>query len=520
MTKLNDSYDAPTYEPKIVRLDADITQTERKIFDLLLNVINYYKTGTILRVAGGWVRDKLLGEDSKDIDFAINNMSGEKFAQLVNKYLEEHGLEARGVGVIEANPDQSKHLETATTFIEGLPIDFAGLRTETYADDSRIPTVELGTPLEDAQRRDLTINALFYNVNTERVEDYLGQGLQDLENKIIRTPLEPEQTFRDDPLRVLRAVRFAVRWFGFTIDPAIAEASKTPEVQHALKEKVSRERIGIEFFKMMDSIQPYQALKCLKEMGLRDIVLELPEGITGWDLDQNNPYHEMNLWDHTVKVVETLYMNLGGWPPEVHIALMMAAVFHDTGKLDPEVRGEKERGGKMTTTFYDHEYHSEQITRQMMQSLKYSNDLIDMTCGLIRPAGRAEGLVRNIIDGDKPSRRALGRFVRAAAEHLGDWWDAAIELGKADMCSKKIGEPEYQYFPYFNLLKDMIREKDMQRVHTMKPLLNGHEIMKHSGIKPGPAIGKYHQEMIDWQLDNPNATKEDAKVWLVEQIGE
>lgn len=494
-----------------------LNEVEQKIFNILISVVQDQSVDTVLRVAGGWVRDKLLGQESKDIDIAVSNMSGEKFARMVNDWMEKKGMDTRSIGVIEANPDQSKHLETATTFICGQPIDFAGLRTESYADNSRIPTVEIGTPLEDAQRRDLTINALFYNINERKVEDLLGTGLQDLEDQIIRTPLDAMKTFKDDPLRVLRAIRFAVRWFGFQIDPGIIIAARTKEVQEALRTKVSRERIGIEFFKMMDSVQPYLALHYLEETGLRDIVLELPEGITGWDMDQNNPYHEMNLWHHTLKVVKTLYMNMGGYPPEVHQALIMAAVFHDTGKLDPEIRGEKERGGVMTTTFYDHEYRSEQIAREMMQNLKFSNSLIDMTCGLIRPAGRAEGLVRNIIDGQKPSRRSLGRFVRAAAERTNGYWEAAIELGRADMCSKKATkDPEYEHFPYFAQLQNMIRESDMQKVHEMKPLLNGHEVMTLLGVKPGPIIGEVSKGLIDWQLDNPQGTKEQAAEWVSE----
>jgi tRNA nucleotidyltransferase (CCA-adding enzyme) len=134
---------------------------------------------------------------------------------------------------VAANPEQSKHLETGTTRIMGLECDFVGLRSETYA-DSRIPDqVQLGTPEEDAARRDLTINSLFYNVHSRQVEDFTQSGLSDLENRIARTPLPPIQTFEDDPLRVLRCIRFASR-FDLTIAQEITEAIKLSEVQVGL----------------------------------------------------------------------------------------------------------------------------------------------------------------------------------------------------------------------------------------------------------------------------------------------
>jgi tRNA nucleotidyltransferase (CCA-adding enzyme) len=134
------------------------------------------------------------------------------------------------VGKVAANPEQSKHLETGTTRIMGLECDFVGLRSETYT-DSRIPDqVQLGTPQEDASRRDLTINSLFYNVHTRQVEDYTGQGLSDLASKVARTPLPPKQTFEDDPLRILRCIRFASR-FDLSVADEVTEAIKQPEIQ-------------------------------------------------------------------------------------------------------------------------------------------------------------------------------------------------------------------------------------------------------------------------------------------------
>lgn len=149
------------------------------------------------------------------------------------------------MAVIETNPEQSKHLETARVKIHGLQIDLVNLRSETYSQTSRVPQMEFGSPSEDAHRRDLTINSLFYNVDTSQVEDFTGKGMKDLEKGWIRTPLPPLETFLDDPLRVLRAIRFAAR-FSFCLDPELKEAIKKAEVQQALQTKISRERIGTE----------------------------------------------------------------------------------------------------------------------------------------------------------------------------------------------------------------------------------------------------------------------------------
>jgi tRNA nucleotidyltransferase (CCA-adding enzyme) len=138
---------------------------------------------------------------------------------------------------IQANPDQSKHLETATVKVGRLEVDITNLRTETYNSGSRIPEVRVGTAQEDALRRDLTINALFYNLMTTKVEDCTGMGWPDLQRGLCRTPLPARETFLDDPLRLLRAVRFAVR-FGFDLDASILAAAREPALRDALAKKV------------------------------------------------------------------------------------------------------------------------------------------------------------------------------------------------------------------------------------------------------------------------------------------
>ena len=250
-----------------------LTPRESQLRNLLLDAARYIdeskeiKDKIELRWAGGWVRDKLLGLQSHDIDTAINAMTGHRFCEKMQDYLKneenmkKHSLTATDLGSLHkilANPDKSKHLETANTRIYDLDLDFVNLRKETYSEDSRNPQMEFGTAEEDALRRDATINALFYNLHTDLVEDFAG-GLVDLKAQCIRTPLEPYTTFTDDPLRVLRLVRFASR-LGFHIDQESEASMSNPSVMEALKLKISRERVGVELEKMLKGISVIESI--------------------------------------------------------------------------------------------------------------------------------------------------------------------------------------------------------------------------------------------------------------------
>lgn len=258
--------------------ELQLTPLENTLKTLLLDVAEYARAKsisdgatdadlpqTVLRFTGGWVRDKLLGVDSHDIDVAINTMTGYQFGIILKEYLDDpknldkyrrqlpSGTPKDTIGSlhkIDANPEKSKHLETVTTKIFGLEIDIVNLRKEVYSDDSRNPQMEFGTAAEDALRRDATINALFYNLNESKVEDLTGRGLDDMRDQIIRTPLEPYQTFKDDPLRVLRLIRFASR-LGYRLDEDTTKAMRNSHISEALKLKISKERVGKELAGML-----------------------------------------------------------------------------------------------------------------------------------------------------------------------------------------------------------------------------------------------------------------------------
>ena len=246
-----------------------LTAKEQEIFELFRGAMVWKQRATVARVAGGWVRDKLLGRESDDIDIALDDQTGVEFASSVQEYMTSLGQTARRVAVIEANPEKSKHLETATSRVLDVSVDFVNLRAETYGDDSRIPEIRFGTPLEDALRRDFTINALFYNINSSAVEDITGLGLGDLRSSILRTPMDPFVTFKDDPLRVIRAVRFAAR-FDLAVDPPLLAAARSAEMHRGLEQKVSRERVLKELEGALggSSCRPALALELLASMDL------------------------------------------------------------------------------------------------------------------------------------------------------------------------------------------------------------------------------------------------------------
>ena len=296
-----------------------LTEEEQKLRQLLLDVSDYIAgqgcAKPELRFTGGWVRDKLLGITSKDIDIGISSMTGYRFGTLMKQYLEKSTGFAKygqdvvsGLAKIAANPEKSKHLETVTTRIMGLDIDLVNLRRETYVEDSRNPTMEFGTAEEDALRRDSTVNALFYNLSTAEVEDLTSKGLNDMDLKIIRTPLSPYQTFKDDPLRVLRCIRFASK-LGYSIDIEAERSMSDTCIKEALRAKITRERVGLEIDKMLkgklsflissDAIldsyltiflgpQPHTALSLVDRLGLYDIIFTDPNTKAALEIDTRN----------------------------------------------------------------------------------------------------------------------------------------------------------------------------------------------------------------------------------------
>ena len=341
----------------------ELTEEETKLRNLLLAVATYIDDGSsaeatttavsvpeevaqekiVLRWTGGWVRDKLLGVGSHDVDVAINKMTGENFGLKMLEYLkipgnlEKHAFDTAesgkimsGLHTIKANPEASKNLETATIKVMGIDLDLVNLRKETYDEVSRNPQMEFGTAEEDAMRRDATVNAMFYNLHTQQIEDFTKQGFEDMDAKIIRTPLEPYQTFKDDPLRVLRLIRFASR-LNYRIDGATELAMKNEEIREILKIKISRERVGIELEKMLRGPDPLMALSLIDRLGLYDTIFTDPTRNIKSTPDIayfRSAYNFMNeiLSNESAAIPDTIARTLAQTPDEKYLAWICATV--------------------------------------------------------------------------------------------------------------------------------------------------------------------------------------------------
>ncbi|GJJ12611.1 hypothetical protein Clacol_006854 [Clathrus columnatus] len=203
-----------------------LSDAEDQLCSLLVEFTHTLPQAIECYIAGEWVRDKWLGLSSNDVDIALSSMMGFPFAEQFSSFLQSKNIPCTRVTKVESRPDQSKHLETAKLGVLGLDLDFVNFRSEEYTSGSRIPIrVGFGTKFQDASRRDLTINALLYNVHTRSVEDPTSMGEHDLKNAIIRTPRPPKETFLEDPLRVLRCIRFASRFSYVLVQELVKEAN-------------------------------------------------------------------------------------------------------------------------------------------------------------------------------------------------------------------------------------------------------------------------------------------------------
>ncbi|KAJ3219034.1 hypothetical protein HDU67_003024 [Dinochytrium kinnereticum] len=493
-----------------------LTDTEANICNLLLEVahdLNASKPNSniSLRIAGGWVRDKLLGLECGDVDIALDNILGLEFAQAVNQHMQRNGLATHNIAKIESNPERSKHLETATTKVFGQAIDFVNLRTETYDEDSRIPEVGFGTAEEDAFRRDITINSLFFNLHTKEVEDFTGKGVSDLIAGRVRTPLPPLKTFIDDPLRILRVIRFASR-FGFSMDQEIISVCQDPKLREAFSTKISRERVGVEVEKMLKDPNAISSLRMINEIGFFDLIFSLPPDCsnTAICLAQCEFAWKASLAMDFILSRYDDRISMDGVPlaADDRKILYLAACLLPFRK---ETYQEKK-----------HVYPASKYV--IMKSLKLSSNDADVVSGLLLALPIT---FANFPGGSDCPRLRLGLYLRELslsqrymyARPLGSKWPLLLRLSLAfELASalsladiqrlEKISDLTTNLVQRHEVFRDDIIYHQLQNVHDLKPLLNGSEVAKLLGIKPGPEVGQYLTEVIKMQLRDPSIEKE------------
>ena len=500
-----------------INIRDNLTQDEQHLFALLNEVARQNKC--VVRACGGWVRDRLLGVKSDDIDIMVDNMSGEEFANKVSLH-----VGASSPHVIRANPEKSKNIETAKSYIP-LPsgkvqeVDFARARKEEYTGNSRIPTIQNASPEEDAIRRDLTINALFYNLSTMQVEDFTGKGIRDLVTNTFRTPKNPLQTFLEDPLRILRVIRFAAKYNG-EIDKETFDAMHNPELKNAIRAKISKERIGTEIRKILKNPNPNKAISLLKSTGLlQDLLDDALKGtkyegkMKQLDMSQNNPHHELSLWEHTLQVFINALDIYKDAEEEKRIIMALSTICHDLGKLFVDAQEHKPNNGKYPnhnnthyTSYPGHEDESAIIAEHLLRHLKL-DQYIDQVSKISKFHMRPHSLER-----DNASDKAMRQFIRTMAENQLHWLDV-FNIALADACSKNKNVPP-EVVERYNKLKDNLERAMNSMTSTtgasQKPLLNGNEIMQALNIPAGKHLKQIVDFLKDLQDSDPNTTKEQA----------
>ncbi|XP_076893926.1 tRNA nucleotidyltransferase cca2-like [Bidens hawaiensis] len=504
--------------PVAVKENIDLTDKEKQIFNRLLEVLHHFKLETKLRVAGGWVRDKLLGKECYDIDIAIDNMLGREFCEKVNEYLTSTGEETQGIGVIQSNPDQSKHLETARMRLFDVWIDFVNLRSEDYAENSRIPTMQFGSAEQDAYRRDLTINSLFYNINTSEVEDFTSRGLQDLKSGKIVTPLPPKETFLDDPLRVLRAIRFSAR-FEFEMVEELKVAAADNDVKSAIGDKISRERIGHEIDLMVSGNQAVKAMTHISELGLFWVVFTLPKNCEPLILEDHDKIcvgYTDAAWKQLQEVGcvfsdEQIRLYLYA---SLFIPLRKTVYLDNKKKTIPVVNYIFRNSLKLKASDADDVMRLHSTVEKFLLLIPFvlSNDITQI--------GEIKWEV-DVIDVDLSLklRILLGLVVR----EIKDFWRVALMLSTLlhdkgscfEVDERELGKRRQ----VFKVVEEEILKLGLEKVWEVKPLINGKEIIKILELgKGGPVVSKWQRKLLQWQLAYPSGNVEECVDWMTRQM--
>lgn len=410
-------------------------------------------------LVGGYVRDRLLGRPlGNDLDLVLEE-DGLALAQ----FLYEHGAS-------RSKPVLYPRFGTAMVMIGDITVEIVTARAESYRSDSRKPIrVKPATLQQDALRRDFTINTLLENLHTGEVIDLLGTGLPDLHARWIRTPLDPKSTFHEDPLRMLRAVRFAVQ-LGFTIEQATYQALRSEAGRLSV---ISVERIREELNKLMDQPAASTGLQILMETGL--LTQFAPELMPMVGCTQNE-YHQYDVWTHTLKAIDAL-------PPTAGWKLRLATLLHDVAK--PMTRMEDEKGN---VHFYDHQHIGAKLTKQWLRRMKYSKDEIDWVSRMVELHMRPGEY--------RPSwgDAAVRRLIRDAGELL----EPLLILCEADGKARRSDV----LLPDLKGLRERIESiRAKESVQRWQSPLSGQEIMALFRLPPGPLVGEIKDALTDLVIE-------------------
>lgn len=429
------------------------------------------RDGLDVYAIGGFVRDRQLGLPfSGEIDFSVVG-DAPAFAERVASKL---GLK----GKIQVY----RRFGTASIRAGSIQLEFASSRAESYHEDSRNPDVKPAPFDQDLARRDFTINALAVDVRDPgTIIDHFN-GLADLEAGILRTPLEPVRTFSDDPLRILRAIRFAAR-LNFTIADPTWEAMKR---EAGRLEIVARERINDEFFKILGHNPPSRGLLLLHESGVLKVIFPEIEELAG--VDQVGKHHHKDVLLHTFQVLDQLVEAT----PDVPVNLRLAALLHDIGK--PRT---KKFEPKVGWTFHGHEHVGERMVRKMGKKYQFSDDLTRYTSHLVRLHMRPMNL-----QDEGVTDSAIRRLVVQAGDEIDD----LLKMCRADITSGNARKVRRYLKEFDHMVERMeeIEKKDVLR--AFQSPIRGEEIMERAELPESPRVGLIkaliEEAILEGEIDN------------------
>ncbi|MCD6375403.1 MAG: HD domain-containing protein [Caldisericaceae bacterium] len=438
------------------------------------------KCGYQIYVVGGYVRDLLLGKKVKDIDFVVVG-DAMRFADQLKKDLH--------LKTIVRYP----RFGTFMTRYYGFQLEFVNAREESYSADSRKPLTRQADLYSDLSRRDFTINTLAMDISPENFGKIIDvyQGQQDLKDGIIRTPLDPVQTFSDDPLRMLRAIRFASQ-LQFKIEERTFKAIQANAQRLKI---ISQERITDEFNKILLTEKPSRGMLLLDKSGLLQVFF--PEFVALKGVEQRKGFHHKDVFYHTLQVLDNVAAKSD------KLELRLAALLHDIGK-PPTKRFDEESGW----TFHGHEVVGERMARRILRRFKYSTEIVDYVCKLVRLHLRPMALVS-----EEVTDSAIRRLIYLAGDELDD----LMILCRADITSKIEKKVKRYLENYEIVLKRIAEVEERDRIRNFKPPIDGNEIMQLFNLKPGPKVGKIKKFILEAILNGEVPNDHDACLELIMQ---
>ena len=429
--------------------------------------------GFEIYAVGGFVRDLQLGKQGKDIDFVVIG-DAMRFADCLKKKLHLRTLV------------RYPRFGTFMTRYYGYTLEFVNAREESYREDSRKPATRKADLYTDLSRRDFTINTLAMDISPRNFGKIIDvyDGLRDLKRGIIRTPLEPNRTFSDDPLRMMRAIRFAAQ-LHFKIEPATYQAVKVNSERLKI---ISQERITDEFNKILMTDRPSVGINMLDETGLLRIFL--PEMTVMKGVEQRKKHHHKDVFYHTLEVVDNLARK------KAPLALRLAGLLHDIGK--PKTKRFDEKAG---WTFHGHEVVGRRMAGGILRRMKYPRETIQYVQKLV-----ALHLCPMALVSEEVTDSAIRRLIFLAGDDLED----LMNLCRADITSKNPEKVRRYMANYERVIQRIGEVEERDRLRNFKPPVDGNEIMRLFNLTPGPQVGKIKKFVEEAILNGQVPNEHDA----------